>query len=455
MIASNDPLNIEATSEEEHEALLDALTRGTPVAFIGVEDDDIDPDDDVSKRVDPKHPDYYFRPGVRFVSVTTPLVADGISIGSINTKFSLRFLDETLDTILRRTSLVIIIGLLILSIGIFSLLNRQLFVPLQRVTESIFEFGVGRLSGSIPSARRRDEIGELVREFNGMVQRIRDAESTLSATAASLEEKNKILEGLSSKLAKYLSPQVYQSIFSGRSTVEISTTRKRLTIFFSDLVDFTKTTDELEPEDVTYLLNAYFAEMSRIALEHGATIDKFVGDAMLIFFGDPESQGYFEDANACVRMAIAMQRKLQQMQTRWHREGYQRPFRMRVGINTGYCDVGNFGCEDRMDYTIIGGAVNLAARLESSADPGEIILSYETYALVSETVVVEERAPVTVKGISKPIRTYAIKPGEVDGRAAATAGKLQPSDLDLSRLVGLPKEEAKQELARLAERLKH
>ena len=327
-------------------------------------------------------------------------------------------------------------------------------MPLQRVTESIFEFGIGRLSGSIPSARRRDEIGELVREFNGMVQRIRDAESTLCATAASLEEKNKMLEGLSSKLAKYLSPQVYQSIFSGRSTVEISTNRKRLTIFFSDLVDFTMTTEELEPEDVTYLLNAYFAAMSRIALEHGATIDKFVGDAMLIFFGDPESRGYFEDANACVRMAVAMQRKMQELQTRWRREGYQRPFRMRVGINTGYCNVGNFGCEDRMDYTIIGGAVNLAARLESSADPGEIILSYETYALVSETVVVEEREPVSVKGISKPIRSYAIKPGEVDGRAAATAGKLQPSDLDSSRLVGLPKEEAKQELARIAERLK-
>ena len=104
--------------------------------------------------------------------------------------------------------------------------------------------------------------------------------------------------------------------------------------------------------------------MSQIVLDYGATIDKFIGDAMLMFFGDPETKGVAEDAKACVRMAHAMQSRMAELEKVWHARGYQHPFRMRIGINTGFCNVGNFGSEARMDYTIIGGEVNLAARLE-------------------------------------------------------------------------------------------
>ena len=119
-------------------------------------------------------------------------------------------------------------------------------------------------------------------------------------------EKNQILENLSSKLSKYLSPQIYQSIFRGEQNVEISSKRKKLTICFTDIAGFTETTDNLESEELTNVLNHYLTEMSVIALQHGATIDKFIGDAMLLFFGDPESKGVAEDAKACVLMAIAM-----------------------------------------------------------------------------------------------------------------------------------------------------
>ncbi len=107
-------------------------------------------------------------------------------------------------------------------------------------------------------------------------------------------------------------------------------------------------------------------EMSKIALEYGATIDKYIGDAILAFFGDPESKGVKEDATACVEMAIAMQRRMRELQSQWLDSGLGKPFQLRIGINTGYCTVGNFGSEDRMDYTIIGNEVNLASRLESS-----------------------------------------------------------------------------------------
>jgi len=224
-----------------------------------------------------------------------------------------------------------------------------------------------------------------------------------------LAQRTALLDALTGKLSHYLPPQVYQSIFEGRQGVEIAAKRKRLSIFFSDIKDFTETTEEMEPEDVTYLVNDYFSEMSRIALEYGATIDKFIGDAMLIFFGDPESLGEREDALQCVRMAVQMQRRMAILQRRWAARGYAKPFHMRVGINTGFCNVGNFGSQSRMDYTIIGAEVNLASRLEQLADPDGVMMSYATYALVQDEFAAEERPPVTVKGIAREIRCFALR----------------------------------------------
>jgi class 3 adenylate cyclase len=272
-----------------------------------------------------------------------------------------------------------------------------------------------------------------------------------------VEEKSAKLESLSLKLSKYLAPQVYQSIFSSEQEVSLETKRKKLTVFFSDIKDFTQITEDLQAEDLANLLNEYFAEMSKIALEHGATIDKFIGDAMLMFFGDPETKGVEEDAKACVRMAIAMQRRMAELETIWRARGYEHPFRMRIGINTGFCNVGNFGSEARMDYTIIGGEVNLAARLENQADPGGILLSYETYALVRDMVEAEERPSIEAKGIRREIRPFALrnffdetKPDRIIqcDRAGLTIR------IDLDRLSGEHRREALDQLSHVIETLK-
>jgi len=221
-------------------------------------------------------------------------------------------------------------------------------------------------------------------------------------------EKNKMLESLSAKLSKYLSPQVYRSIFTGEQEVEITAKRKKLTIFFSDIANFTETSDNFESEELTNVLNQYLTEMSSIALRFGATIDKYVGDAIMLFFGDPETRGIKEDALACVKMAAAMQKRMRELQFQWLDQGNPRPFQIRVGIDTGFCTVGNFGSEDRMDYTIIGNEVNLAARLQTHAELGSILLAHETYALVKDNVLAEEQEPIQVKGFAKPIRTYKV-----------------------------------------------
>ena len=148
--------------------------------------------------------------------------------------------------------------------------------------------------------------------------------------------------------------------------------------------------------------------MSKIALDHGATIDKYVGDAIIAFFGDPETRGVKEDARACVNMAIAMQRRMRELRSEWLDMGLERPFELRIGINTGFCTVGNFGSAERMDYTIIGNEVNLAARLESRAEVGGILLAHETHSLVKDTVMAEEGDALTVKGFAKPVRTYSV-----------------------------------------------
>ena len=233
--------------------------------------------------------------------------------------------------------------------------------------------------------------------------------ATIRGMNRELETANDFLATLSMKISRYLSPQIYKSIFSGQKDVTIHTERKKLTIFFSDIKDFTATTERLQPEQVTSLLNEYFTEMSNIALKHGGTIDKFVGDAILIFFGDPESRGEAEDAKACLNMASDMQHRQAELNVKWRNEGVEHPFRVRMGINTGYCNVGNFGSADRMDYTIIGAEANLAARLQSIAEPGHIVVSYETYALVRDILVAHALSPITMKGISREVVPYAVE----------------------------------------------
>jgi adenylate cyclase len=252
---------------------------------------------------------------------------------------------------------------------------------------------------------------------------LRDTLKQIEERNAALDEKTRTLESLSVKLSKYLSPQVYASIFAGSREVELATERKRLTVFFSDIKDFTATTADMQPEDLTAMLNRYFTAMSKIALAYGAHIDKFIGDAMLMFFGDPETRGVEEDARACVRMAVAMRQQMAELQQEWRASGFEQPFEMRVGINTGFCNVGNFGSDDRMDYTIIGAEVNLAARIEAAADPGGILISYPTYALVRDIVRAEERGSIDAKGIRREVRVFAVAGLLDDHDPAAAAGE--------------------------------
>ncbi len=211
---------------------------------------------------------------------------------------------------------------------------------------------------------------------------------------------------LSRKLAKYLPPQVWGSLFSGKRDAKLETRRKRLSIFFSDIRGFSTISEELPLDTLTRMLNTYLSEMTRIALRYGGTIDKFIGDAVMVFFGDPKSAGAQEDAFRCVAMAVEMQEYMRFLRMKWRRQGIDQKLEIRIGINTGFVTVGNFGTDSRMDYTILGTDVNLASRLESACRPGQVLISEGTHRLVKDRVRCRSVGEIQVKGFHRPITVY-------------------------------------------------
>ena len=237
---------------------------------------------------------------------------------------------------------------------------------------------------------------------------------------AQAKESARILEDLSKNLSRYVSPQVYKKLFDKKDKVELGSQRKKLTVFFSDIVGFTHLTDELESEDLTDFLNDYLDNMATIAIRHGATIDKYIGDAVMIFFGDPESNGPDQDAKKCVEMALDMQRYVRENALKWaKRHSFDRVLEIRIGISSGYCTVGNFGSEDRLDYTVLGGVVNLAARLESAARPGSILVSNETYKLTQDVIHYDIGRSYNLKGLHNQVTAYEVQVLDTDERPHA------------------------------------
>ena len=233
-----------------------------------------------------------------------------------------------------------------------------------------------------------------------MEERLRDREL--------IEEKTLQLERLANRLAKYLSPQIYNSIFAGRGDTNDALGRKNLTIFFSDIEGFTELTDGMEPERLAFFINTYLSEMANIAIEYGGTIDKFIGDAILVFFGDPETEGDRNDALKCAHMALRMRDRVRELEKVWHQHGIAKPLRVRMAISTGYCTVGNFGSEHRLEYTVLGGPVNLASRLQTSADPDTILIANSTYLLIQDAADTTHLGEITPKGFARPVGYYRL-----------------------------------------------
>ena len=239
------------------------------------------------------------------------------------------------------------------------------------------------------------------------VNMARQTHSLLTEQHESVLRQNDWLTLRTFHLSKYLSPALRKAILTGKD-VKAGTQEKTLTVFFSDMEGFTKLAEELDPEQLTSLLNTYLTEMSEIAFRFGGTVDKVIGDAIMVFFGDPESRGVRADAVSCVSMVVAMKHAMKELQGRWRAEGIANPPALRMGINSGVCKVGNFGTENRLDYTLLGRTVNLASRLESAAASDEILVSRDTYDLISDAVDCTDKGQISVKGFAAPVNVFSV-----------------------------------------------
>lgn len=224
-----------------------------------------------------------------------------------------------------------------------------------------------------------------------------------------LIQKNRAVEQITQNMRRYLSKSLYQRIAGGSQSAQAgATARRNLSVFFSDIVGFTELTDTVEPETLSQVLNTYLGAMTEICERHGGTVDKFIGDAIMIFFGDEEQSDPAKSARACVAMALEMQSATGALQSTWAKFGTQLGLRVRMGINSGYCTIGNFGSGERVAYTVVGGNVNVASRLEHQAEPGGICISGSTFALVRDLVDVRPMASLNVKGVAHPVETFAV-----------------------------------------------
>ena len=247
-------------------------------------------------------------------------------------------------------------------------------------------------------ARLRKSLSVELERQKGIVQ----------AAKEEAEKQQQLLQKASDRLSKYLSPQICEQIFSDVE-FDTGTGRKKLTIFFSDIVNFTSITESMEAEELSGFLNFYLTNMCEIALKYGGTIDKFIGDSVMIFFGDPQSKGPEQDALACCNMGLEMLAFVEKNEDLFKEQfNFPEKLEIRIGVHSGVCSVGNFGSDQRLDYTVIGRAVNVAARLEQAAPKNSMLFSNSTKSLLGDTFQVSDSIEVKAKGIDRPIIGYIL-----------------------------------------------
>ncbi|MGH8693208.1 MAG: adenylate/guanylate cyclase domain-containing protein, partial [Burkholderiales bacterium] len=228
------------------------------------------------------------------------------------------------------------------------------------------------------------------------------------AQQARLDDAYRQLDRSAKLIRRYVPSQLADKIIKGEHSEDSRPERAKLTIFFSDLVGFSEIAEEMEPEDLSRVLNEYFSEMTAIAQKHGGTVDELSGDAILIFFGAPVATNDKDHALRAVRMATDMQQAMGALNARWRAAGITEVLQVRMGINTGVVTIGNFGSPDRMKYAALGKHVNLAARIQAECEPGRVLISQSTWLLVSDQVQCTPKGETQFKGIAKPVMTYEL-----------------------------------------------
>lgn len=298
---------------------------------------------------------------------------------------------------------------LLAALTLGAILSWSLIRPVRKVDAALEQIAEGDFETRI-EVPNRDEFGNLTKNLNRTTGNLSTLYQDLQDLNANLQQtvETKVAElERTSRLRRYLSPKLADSIMSGSQRVELGTSRKFLTTFFSDVRGFTAAAEQLEPEELVSELNEYFSEMTEIVFKHGGTLDKYVGDAVMVFFGDPVPQD--DHAERAVLMALEMLERMRALEDHWFRR-YDQVFEIGIGIATGWVTVGDIGSAARSDYTVLGNQVNLASRLADKASARQILVTERTMVAVEHLVEGRLVDEVDLKGVSRPIKIYEIQP---------------------------------------------
>jgi class 3 adenylate cyclase len=319
------------------------------------------------------------------IDFAQPLVFSRIPVGAVYLGFSRRPIEQALTRARNQTLLVsavmVVIGL-VGAVGLATLLSR----PIHRLVDGTRAIAGGdyAVSLTVPSG---DELGVLTESFNRM--------------AKSLRDKHMIERAFSS----YVAREVADAILKDPEHLVLAGERCDVSVLFCDLRGFTALAERMPPEQVVLLLNQFYTLAVDSTFKHGGTLDKFLGDGVMAIFGAPIRHP--DHAAQAVRAAIAMRAAAEELSERRRREG-RLPITVGIGVSAGEAVAGTMGTEDRMEYTVVGDSVNLAARLEAEASPGQILVSAATHARVSDLVRARSLGLLKLKGKEEPTEAYEV-----------------------------------------------
>jgi class 3 adenylate cyclase/CHASE3 domain sensor protein len=306
---------------------------------------------------------------------------------------------------------------LLIALGLGAALSWSLIRPVRKVDHALARIASGDFEEQV-DVPNRDEFGRLTANLNRTSGRLAELYGELTTLNENLEQQ--VEDQLAQirraeQLRRYLAPQVADAVMSGDAPVTLESTRRNLTILFANIRGFTAMSERVEPEELIDALNEYFGVMTDIVFRHGGTLDKYVGDGILSFFGDPIP---FEDhAERAVAAALEMRAQLRGLRAKWI-ERLHEELNVGIGISTGYVTVGNIGSDTRTEYTVIGNHVNLASGLAETAGANQILVSERTLAAVRGRVEATPVDQIALEDVQRPVKIFEIVRADLSAPAA-------------------------------------
>jgi len=271
---------------------------------------------------------------------------------------------------------------------VFGLLfARRLTRPISALTRGVTRVAAGDLSEELP-VRSRDEVGQLTRAFNHMLGGLRQRDFIRNA------------------FGRYVSPEVAKTLLESPEGLRLGGHKREVTVLMSDLRGYTRFAEHGDPALVMEVLNDYLGRMADLIIEHGGTINEFIGDAVFAVFGAPLD--HKDHAERAAAAALAMQNAMVQI-NRYNVASGRPLFEMGIGVHTGEVVVGNIGSEQRAKYAVVGAAVNLAARVEGCTVGGQIFVTAQTLEQICDLAEVAKPVSVQLKGIEEPVALYELR----------------------------------------------